>query len=198
MWLTYKDKSMIDEACNLIIHHVKRQTSIHKEDKQKIKQLLRQFIPDLFATPRGELSDDEIEESGESEEKCGSNDGNNNKSASTGPKETMKSESTIKEVSGTADESQKESSDNGNGANGGNGAIRETKLHNSLPDDSYALFFVNNNWYLFFRLHNILCERLAKMYEKAQILIAEDAKEKASRKQSTAVALRLKPSSKCH
>ena len=62
MTFVYKDKSMIEEACNLIIHHVKRQTSIHKEDKQKVKQLLRQFIPDLFATPRGELSDDEMED----------------------------------------------------------------------------------------------------------------------------------------
>jgi len=62
MTFVYKDKSMIEEACNLIIHHVKRQTSIHKEDKQKVKQLLRQFIPDLFATPRGELSDDELED----------------------------------------------------------------------------------------------------------------------------------------
>lgn len=62
MIFVYKDKSMIEEACNLIIHHVKRQTSVHKEDKQKVKQLLRQFIPDLFATPRGELSDDELDD----------------------------------------------------------------------------------------------------------------------------------------
>lgn len=62
MFLVYPDKSMIDIACNLIIHHVKRQTSIHKEDKQKIKQLMRHFIPDLFATQRGELSDDEYED----------------------------------------------------------------------------------------------------------------------------------------
>ena len=62
MTFVYKDKSMIEESCHLIIHHVKRQTSIHKEDKQKIKQLLRQFIPDLFATPRGELSDDEMDD----------------------------------------------------------------------------------------------------------------------------------------
>ena len=58
----YENKSMIDVSCNLIIHHVKRQTSIHKEDKQKIKQLMKHFIPDLFSTPRGELSDDEFDE----------------------------------------------------------------------------------------------------------------------------------------
>ena len=67
---------------------------------------------------------------------------------------------------------------------------------NADPDDQYALFFVNNNWYLFFRLHHILCERLGKMYERANIMAAEEAKEKLDRKQSTAVALRLKPNSK--
>lgn len=66
---------------------------------------------------------------------------------------------------------------------------------NSDPDDQYALFFVNNNWYLFFRLHHILCERLGKMYERATIMAAEEAREKLDRKQSTAVALRLKPNS---
>ena len=34
---------------------------IHKEDKHKIKVLLKHFIPDLFFTARGELSDDELD-----------------------------------------------------------------------------------------------------------------------------------------
>ena len=34
-------------------------SGIHKEDKQRIKQLLKHFMPDFFFTPRGELSDDE-------------------------------------------------------------------------------------------------------------------------------------------
>ena len=38
---------------------MKRQTSIHKEDKARIKVLLHCFLPDLFFAPRGELSDDE-------------------------------------------------------------------------------------------------------------------------------------------
>lgn len=49
----------MDDAANLIIHHVKRQTTIHKEDKEKIKQLMRQFIPDFLFHTRQELSDDE-------------------------------------------------------------------------------------------------------------------------------------------
>ena len=35
---------------------------IHKEEKQKIKQLLLHFLPDLMFMERGELSDDEDED----------------------------------------------------------------------------------------------------------------------------------------
>ena len=62
--LSYKDKSVLDDAANLLIHHVKRQTAVHKEDKQRIKLLLKHFIPDLFFHPRQELSDDERDEDG--------------------------------------------------------------------------------------------------------------------------------------
>ena len=34
-------------------------SGLHKEDKQKIKQLLYHHLPDLYFTSRGELSDDE-------------------------------------------------------------------------------------------------------------------------------------------
>ena len=39
---------MLEDASQLLIHHVKRQTGIHKEDKQKIKTFLRQTLPDIF------------------------------------------------------------------------------------------------------------------------------------------------------
>ena len=51
----------MEDAFSLIIHHMKRQTGIQKEDKFKIKQLLLQYMPDLFFMPRGELSDDEAD-----------------------------------------------------------------------------------------------------------------------------------------
>lgn len=55
----YEDKSILEDAAALIIHHVKRQTTIQKEDKQKIKQIVYHFLPDLFFISRGALSDDE-------------------------------------------------------------------------------------------------------------------------------------------
>ena len=54
----------------------------------------------------------------------------------------------------------------------------------------------NNNWCLFLRLHNILSERLTKMYNQAVIIASEESKDKKDRKESIAVALRLKPKSK--
>lgn len=62
MVFVYPNKEMIEVASNLIIHHVKRLTATNKEDKQKIKQLLRHFIPDLFDTERGVLSDDDADD----------------------------------------------------------------------------------------------------------------------------------------
>lgn len=51
----------------------------------------------------------------------------------------------------------------------------------------------NNNWYIFLRLHAVLCERLAKIYEQAVQLAADESRDRCARKESTAVALRLKP-----
>ena len=64
IFIQYKKASLLDDAAGLIIHHVKRQTSLHKDDKRRIKQLLHHFLPDLLFTARGLLSDDE-EEAGE-------------------------------------------------------------------------------------------------------------------------------------
>lgn len=60
--LSYKDKTILDDAANLLIHHVKRQTGIQKQEKTKIKHILRQFVPDIFFAPRQQLSDDERDE----------------------------------------------------------------------------------------------------------------------------------------
>ena len=65
----------------------------------------------------------------------------------------------------------------------------------TFQEDSYMMFMANNNWYLFFRLHQILCDRLNKMYTQALAIASEENKDKKDRKESTAKALRLKPKS---
>merc|ERR1711981_1555372 len=67
MTVEYTDPMILDDVNNLLIHHVKRQTAIHKEDKHKIKVLLKHFLMDLFKHPRQDMSDDEREDDDESE-----------------------------------------------------------------------------------------------------------------------------------
>merc|ERR1712018_120154 len=85
MTIEYQDPSILDDANNLLIHHVKRQTSIHKEDKQKIKLLLRHFLMDTFKHPRQDLSEDEREDEEDSSNKEDneSDTGNNGPSITT-------------------------------------------------------------------------------------------------------------------
>jgi len=133
-----------------------------------------------------------------------SNNGNNSNNNNNNNNQTVNSNSnsnstnlSIQNQSGINDQ---EGAENGNFCyqNSSNGIQPKpvTQMLNNDPNDSYSLFFVNNNWYLFFRLHHILCDRLSQMYNRAANLITEEEKEKSLRKESTAVALRLKPESK--
>ncbi|XP_043933174.1 paired amphipathic helix protein Sin3a-like [Protopterus annectens] len=172
MTLPYEDKQILEDAASLIIHHVKRQTGIQKEDKYKIKQIIYHFIPDLLFTQRGELSD--VEEEDEEEMEIDDNDG------------------TIKKPNGVG------------------GSPSKSKLMFSSTaaqklkgmDDVYNLFIVNNNWYIFLRLHQILCLRLLRVYNQAEKQIEEDMQErdwerdvlglKRDKNDNPAIRLRLK------
>uniref|UniRef100_A0A1B6LK83 Paired amphipathic helix protein Sin3a n=1 Tax=Graphocephala atropunctata TaxID=36148 RepID=A0A1B6LK83_9HEMI len=167
MTVTYKDKSVLDDAANLLIHHVKRQTSIHKEDKQRIKHMLRQLLPDLFHHPRQELSEDErdpLDDKRGSPNSPSDTDCGSNKHSSD-------------------DKSKDEEED------------YKLPIHALSPhsDESYTLFFGNGNWYLFLRLHQILCDRLTHIYEQANALAQEEVKFKSLRSDTAVATLRLKP-----
>lgn len=270
--LVYKDKDMLEEACNLIIHHVKRQTSIHKDEKQKIKQLMRQFIPDLFFAPAVDLSDDEIDENdnqmdddASSDGRYDSNNDNNHRKSydsrnhgkndlSSSPKPTSRynrespklncDESPLKDpelgepirpdqqkylsdiesshkdeaipislegrehhtklepLSVITENNNRDMVDNP--VNSHDTQHKDATfikspqqaLQNKDPEDSYQMFYIDDKWYCFLRLHHILCQRLGSIYERSKILIAEEEKERKDRKESTAIALRLKPRSK--
>ncbi|KAK0096562.1 hypothetical protein PV326_005141 [Microctonus aethiopoides] len=186
LMFSYKDKSVLDDAANLLIHHVKRQTAIHKEDKQRIKILLKHFIPDLFFHPRQELSDDERDEDDEKEETglgaCGSG---TQALANTGSQISRLQGIRDKTLQSSLNTSMKTDSD----------VKLPVHVLSADPEEAYSLFMGSNNWYLFLRLHQILCERLTKMYDRAATLADEERRYKQQRKESTAVALRLKPKS---
>lgn len=62
-----------------------------------------------------------------------------------------------------------------------------------FQDEEYTLFFGNGHWYLFLRLHQLLCDRLTHIYEQSVILTQEEAKDKELRSEPSATALHLKP-----
>ncbi|XP_023025930.1 SIN3 transcription regulator family member A isoform X2 [Leptinotarsa decemlineata] len=185
--LFYRDRTILDDAANLLIHHVKRQTGIQKGEKRRIKNLLRQFLPDLFFHPRQQLSDDEREEDDEKDESeespnssPKSDKDNKGKDSSNHGKSPGRCEVSLDEIKQEIEIKDEE---------------HKVPLHaqTSDPEEVYTLFMANNNWYIFLRLHAILCDRLAKIYERAVGMAAEEAKFRSCRKESTAVALRLKP-----
>lgn len=179
MNLRYDDSQILEDAAALIIHHVKRQVGIQKEEKYKIKQIIQHFIPDLLFARRGELSDVEEEEDDEIENMDLDEDG---------PKKH-------------------------NGLPGNNpskskllfGTTAAQKLRGT--DDAYNLFFVNNYWYVFLRLHQILCSRLLRVYGQAEKQIEEDSCEKEweregleskrDKNENPAIQLKMKEPSKC-
>jgi histone deacetylase complex regulatory component SIN3 len=55
----------------------------------------------------------------------------------------------------------------------------------------FHLFFVNDNYYYFFRLHQLLCERLLKIFQQSVRLIEQENTSQRNRPSSTASALRL-------
>uniref|UniRef100_A0A8C2C672 Paired amphipathic helix protein Sin3a n=1 Tax=Cyprinus carpio TaxID=7962 RepID=A0A8C2C672_CYPCA len=168
--IMYEDSQILEDTAALIIHHVKRQSGIHKDDKYKIKQIIYHFIPDMLFARRGELSDVEEEEEEETEP---DEDGTKKHNGTTSTKSKLLFSHT---------------------------AATQQKLSNC--DDAYNLFYVNNNWYIFLRLHQILCSRLLRIYAQAEKQIEEDARErewernvlglKREKNDSPAIQLRLK------
>ncbi|KAL4622772.1 paired amphipathic helix protein Sin3a-like isoform X1 [Arapaima gigas] len=151
--LPYEDSQILEDAAALIIHHVKRQAGIQKEDKYKIKQVVHHFLPDVLFARRGELSDLEPDDEDD---------------------DVDMDEGGAKKPNGLA----------GGGAGGGSPAkpkllfsgTAAQKLRGS--DEVYNLFYVNNNWYILLRLHQILCARLLRIYTQAERQIEEECQER--------------------
>uniref|UniRef100_A0AAZ3Q0Z6 Paired amphipathic helix protein Sin3a n=1 Tax=Oncorhynchus tshawytscha TaxID=74940 RepID=A0AAZ3Q0Z6_ONCTS len=169
--LTYKDSQILEDAAALIIHHVKRQTGIQKEDKYKIKQIIHHLIPDMLFAQRGELSDLEEEEEEELDE------------------------AVAKKHNGVTQGGSPNKSSKLLFCNTGAQKLRSCT-------EAYNLFYVNNNWYIFLRLHQTLCSRLMRIYGQAERQIEEDIRErdwerevlglKRDKNDNPAIQLRLK------
>ncbi|CAH2293302.1 paired amphipathic helix Sin3b [Pelobates cultripes] len=157
---TYEDWQIMEDAASLISYYVKRQPAIQKEDKDTIRQVLNQFIPELFFSSPSSC---QSLFTGTSEE---------------APAETNTDTTPIPELperrrkSTTPSEIQEPSTP----------TRTPPKPPPKTTEEMYSLFFTNNNWYFFLRLHHTLCARLLRIYQQAQLQLLEYRTEKEREK----------------
>lgn len=182
----YEDRQILEDAAALISYYVKRQPAIQKEDQGTIHQLVHQFVPSLFFSQQLELgaSEDSADEGRGSPQGQSTEPGDRKKPA-PGPQSSPPEEK---------------------GAGGEAPASEQPPQQPKPLDDVYSLFFANNNWYFFLRLHQTLCSRLLRIYRQAQKQLLEHRAEKDREKllcdgrrergSDPAMELRLKQPSK--
>ncbi|XP_044126256.1 paired amphipathic helix protein Sin3b [Bufo gargarizans] len=159
---TYEDWQILEDASSLISYYVKRQPAIQKEDKDTIRQVLHQFIPELFFS------------SSSSSSSCQS-------LFSSSTDDTPAEPTTEPSVTELPERRRK-------AANPGVTPEPTTPTRSppepppTITEEMYNLFFANNNWYFFFRLHHTLCSRLLRIYRQAQIQLLEYRTEKEREK----------------
>ncbi|XP_046527425.1 paired amphipathic helix protein Sin3b isoform X3 [Equus quagga] len=158
----YEDRQILEDAAALISYYVKRQPAIQKEDQGTIHQLVHQFVPSLFFSQQLELgaSEDSADE-GRGSPLGHSADPGERKKPAPGPQSSPPEEK---------------------GATGAAPASEQLPPQHKPLDDVYSLFFANNNWYFFLRLHQTLCSRLLKIYRQAQKQLLEYRTEKEREK----------------
>ncbi|KAM7134806.1 paired amphipathic helix protein Sin3b isoform 2-T3 [Macrochelys suwanniensis] len=155
----YEDKQILEDAASLISYYVKRQPTIQKEDQATIRQIVHHFVPELFFSqlPDHSISEESTDEDRENHQGQNLDAPELRKKHVPGPPS-----SPLEEKTGFCD-----------------AAVAEP--HKTL-DDVYSLFFANNNWYFFLRLHQTLCSRLLKIYRQAQKQLLEYRTEKEREK----------------
>lgn len=231
----YEDKQILDDAASLISYYVKRQPTIQKEDQATIQQIVHHFVPDLFFSqlPEHPVSEEPPNEEKGRPKTPVLDTHDLRKRTAAGPlpssmedkapaleahelrkrnlPTTLPSSMEDKPPALEGHELRKRNppapptsplKDEG----GLDSVVPPSGPHRSL-DDVYTLFFANNNWYFFLRLHQTLCSRLLKIYRQAQKQLLEYRTEKErekllceSRKERSndpAMELRLKQPSKC-
>uniref|UniRef100_A0A670K950 Paired amphipathic helix protein Sin3b n=1 Tax=Podarcis muralis TaxID=64176 RepID=A0A670K950_PODMU len=155
----YEDQQILEDAAALVGYYVKRQPTIQKEDQATIWQIVHRFVPDLFFSqpPGHDPPPPTPEEAPE---------------AGKGTHELRKR---------TPPADEKPPAPEGAASPPAPAAPSSSRPRRSL-DNVYALFFANNNWYFFLRLHQTLCSRLLKIYRQAQKQLLEFRAEKEREK----------------
>lgn len=170
--------SVVHDANELLIHHVKRQ-NIPKKEKFLIKKQLRCLIPQLFNIELETMSDDEedadeedaVEEAKDKPKERNSNSGSDADDEKPAIRRSKRLQKAPKASTSKATSDAK---------------ARQTRPNSTTSSTfGYTLFFGTNNWLLFIRLYHMICERLALLKRRAEELAEEYEFEKLVRERQT-------------
>ncbi|XP_068090261.1 paired amphipathic helix protein Sin3b [Hyperolius riggenbachi] len=157
---TYEDWQILEDAASLVSYYVKRQPAIQKEDKDTIRQILHQFIPELFFSPTSSTFQTLL-----------------------GPNtEDTPAETVIEPPVTELPERRRKAANPGVPQEPTTPTRSPPEPPPKTTEEMYSLFFANNNWYFFLRLHHTLCSRLLRIYRQAQIQLHEYRTEKEREK----------------
>uniref|UniRef100_A0A915BD67 Paired amphipathic helix protein Sin3b n=1 Tax=Parascaris univalens TaxID=6257 RepID=A0A915BD67_PARUN len=157
------DMSVLYDVNDLVIHYVKRQPNIQKEEKGHAKKTLKRFLPELFNIPAQQMSDDE--------DSCAEPKHAENVEVDT----SSGTRCSRRAACAAASEKRLSASSN----NDSSSAAAEELEVKPRRGTSYRLFFGANTWCVFLRLHQMLCDRLARLKKKtAEMLESYRAEER--------------------
>ena len=191
--LKYESSQAIRDADRLVIYYLKRNVSSRAE-KWRMKRLLRHFLKDLTSLERAEMSDDELgvdegSEFGDEMMSSGTFEDGGNRPKESGTNNGLTNYTTISAMTSSMACSS---------------YIRDESSSVNAPPFPFALisFLCTNNWYLFFRLHIMLANKLATLYSRCEAAVesqknatavdANRGSESMDKKRGVAISLELK------
>jgi len=169
-----RDASVLSDAASLIIHHVRRQSALQSDDKQRIHHVLFSLMPGLLklSMPLPPSLDKEADDE---------------ETTKTGNEGIVALENGGDHLTnGTV------------GVDCGKPADDDEKMSGLDEDDALAantantLFYGNDNWYYFLRLYMMLCERLKYFSGVSAQLIDEEMHYRSLRSGAVSAALKLR------
>ncbi|VDO94917.1 unnamed protein product [Soboliphyme baturini] len=155
--VTYpEERTVFCDVHDLLIHHVKRQTSIQSEEKRKIKRILKTILPRLFGIKAKE--NDSEEDTNQADADGLSDESDTGASVIEIPMKRRRMS-----ADGTDGSESHRISDSGGAS------VKD--LHPLYS--GHCLIFLPNPWYVFLRLHQLFCERLSMLFNRAATILME-------------------------
>jgi len=164
-----RDAAILGDAASLIIHHVRRQSTLQPDDKSRVRHVLYTLMPDLMRLLALPVPDRDKEGDEEDTE------------TSTGSVALENGCDHLTNGTDSAD-ADKLATDADNIA-----GVDENNM--TSPN---VVFFGNDNWYYFLRLYAMLCERLKYFHRVTARLIEEETHYQALRSPAVTAALKLR------